>query len=125
MIPPRLLPLLEQFGFARERLTARLTGPVMDSGDGSDTEVGPMTDAEYFWEPVADCWSVRERSAGPGPRATLLAGAGPWGRDAAAYPHPWPPPVTTGHHDRVAAQPPRRDDRPARRPRGGKPHADP
>lgn len=95
MIPPRLLPLLEQFGFARERLTARLTGPVMDSGDGSDTEVGPMTDAEYFWEPVADCWSVRERSAGPGPRATLLAGAGPWGRDAAAYPHPWPPPVTT------------------------------
>ncbi|MCY0934229.1 DinB family protein [Streptomyces sp. H34-S4] len=95
MIPPRLVPLLEQFDFARERLTARLTGPVMDSGDGSDTEVRPMTDAEYFWEPVADCWSVRERAAGPGPRATLLAGAGPWGRDAAAYPHPWPPPVTT------------------------------
>ncbi|MCJ0868738.1 DinB family protein [Streptomyces sp. AP-93] len=95
MIPPRIVPLLDQFDFARERLTARMAGPVMDSGDGSDTEVGPMTDEEYFWEPVADCWSVRARAAGPGPRATLLAGAGPWGRDAAAYPHPWPPPVTT------------------------------
>jgi hypothetical protein len=93
----RLTPLLEQFDFACERLAARLTGPVMDSGDGSDTEVGPMTDEEYLWEPVPDCWSVRRRADGPGRRATLLAGTadGDWGRDAAPYPHPWPPPFTT------------------------------
>ncbi|MFI5938918.1 DinB family protein [Streptomyces uncialis] len=95
VIPPRLAPLLEQFDFARERLTARMTGPVMDSGDGTDTEVGPMTDEEFRWEPVPDCWSLRRRADGPGPRATLLTGTGEWGRDAAAYPHPWPPPFTT------------------------------
>ncbi|MHA7959773.1 DinB family protein [Streptomyces sp. L500] len=95
MIPSRLAPLLRQFDFARKRLADRLTGPVMDSGDGADTEVGPMTDAEFFWEPVPGCWSVRRRVDGPGPRATLLAGSGEWGRDAAPYPHPSPPPFTT------------------------------
>jgi hypothetical protein len=95
VIPPRLVPLLDQFDFACERLSSRLTGPVMDSGDGTDTQVGPMTDAEYFWEPVPDCWSVRRRTDGPGARATALTGQGDWGRDAAAYPHPWPPPFTT------------------------------
>ncbi|WP_330461421.1 DinB family protein [Streptomyces sp. NBC_00820] len=93
--PPRLLPLLEQFDFACERLSGRMAGPVMDSGDGSQTRVEGLTDAEYFWEPVPGCWSVRRREDGPGPRATLLAGSGAWGRDGAAYPHPWPPPVTT------------------------------
>ncbi|XUL94444.1 hypothetical protein ACQ86D_49110 [Streptomyces galilaeus] len=67
----------------------------MDSGDGTDTRVGPMTDEEYFWEPVPGCWSVRRRADGPGPRATVLEGQGDWGRDSAAYPHPWPPPFTT------------------------------
>ncbi|MFJ2648036.1 DinB family protein [Streptomyces sp. NPDC087420] len=95
MIPPRLVPLLEQFDFACERLVGRLAGPVMDSGDGAETEVGPLTDAEYLWEPVPDCWSVRRRADGPGARATLLAAAGAWGRDAAPHPHPWPPPFTT------------------------------
>lgn len=93
--PSRLSPLLQQFDFAAERLIHRLTGPVMDSGDGADTEVGPMTDEEYLWEPVPGCWSVRRRGDGPGPRATFLAGTGDWGRDAASYPHPWPPPFTT------------------------------
>ncbi|MGW6745722.1 DinB family protein [Streptomyces sp. NPDC055025] len=93
--PARLVPLLGQFDFARERLAARLTGPVMDSGNGTDVEVGPLTDEEYLWEPVPDCWSVRRRSSGPGPRATLLSGAGDWGRDTAPMPHPSPPPFTT------------------------------
>ncbi|MFF5471339.1 DinB family protein [Streptomyces achromogenes] len=94
-VPSRLLPLLEQFDFAYRRLADRMAGPVMDSGDGMDTPVGPLTDDEYLWEPVPGCWSVRRRADGPGPRATSLAGAGDWGRDAAAYPHPWPPPFTT------------------------------
>ncbi|MGX1567100.1 DinB family protein [Streptomyces sp. NPDC055506] len=93
--PSRLSALLEQFDFARERLSCRMAGPVMDSGDGRDTQVDPMSDEEYLWEPVPGCWSVRRRVNGPGPRATFLAGTGEWGRDAAAYPHPWPPPFTT------------------------------
>lgn len=59
MIPRRLIPLLKQFDFAHQRLIARLTGPVMDGGGGADTAVEPMTDEEFFWEPVRDCWSVR------------------------------------------------------------------
>ncbi|MEV6837809.1 DinB family protein [Streptomyces sp. NPDC051133] len=93
--PARLRPLLDQFDFACERLLGRLTGPAMDSGDGTRTRVEPLGDDEYLWEPVPGCWSVRRRADGPGPRATFLAGAGEWGRDGAPYPHPWPPPVTT------------------------------
>jgi len=93
--PPRLVPLLQQFDFACNRLTDRMRGPAMDSGDGTSVEVSPMTDDEYLWEPVPGCWSVRRRSDGPGPGATLLAGGGEWGRDAAPTPHPWPAPLTT------------------------------
>ncbi|GGT94013.1 MULTISPECIES: DinB family protein [Streptomyces] len=94
-VPPRLAPLLEQFDFARERLTHRMAGPFVDSGNGTDVGVVPMTDEEYLWEPVPGCWSVRRRTDGPGPRATLLTGTGEWGRDAAPAPHPVPPPFTT------------------------------
>ncbi|MFF6777214.1 DinB family protein [Streptomyces sp. NPDC012637] len=93
--PPRLVPLLEQFDFARERLVDRLNGPVMNSGNGTDVAVGPVTDEEYLWEPVPDCWSVRQRGTGPGPRATVLTGAGEWGRDTTPPPHPEPAPFTT------------------------------
>lgn len=93
--PARLIPLLEQFDWARERLGNRMAGPVMDSGNGTDVETSVLTDEEYLWEPVPDCWSVRPRTAGPGPRATALAGIGEWGRDAAPFPHPSPPPFTT------------------------------
>ncbi|WP_433544694.1 DinB family protein [Streptomyces sp. CA-294286] len=94
-IPARLAPLLDQFDFARHRLTARLTGPSRDSGNGTEIAVPPLTDDEYLWEPVPDCWSVRPRSSGPGPRASVLLGAGAWGRDATPAPHPEPPPFTT------------------------------
>ncbi|GAB7035585.1 DinB family protein [Streptomyces sp. NPDC021749] len=94
-VPSRMIPLLEQFDFAYRRLADRLTGPVMDSGNGTDVEVDVMTDEEYLWEPVAGCWSVRRRTDGPGPGATMLAGTGEWGRDDAPAPHPVPPPFTT------------------------------
>ncbi|MFG2112000.1 DinB family protein [Streptomyces sp. NPDC048718] len=96
-MPPRLVPLLAQFDFARERLLDRLTGPVRDSGNGIRVPATALTDEEYRWEPVAGCWSVRRRADGPGPRATLLTGdrAGAWGRDATPPPHPEPAPFTT------------------------------
>ncbi len=94
-IPPRLVPLLEQFDFARERLTDRLTGPAVDSGNGVKVEVAALTDEEYLWEPVPNCWSVRRHAAGPGSGATVLFGAGEWGRDSARPVHPVPPPFTT------------------------------
>ncbi|MFE3071400.1 DinB family protein [Streptomyces sp. NPDC059247] len=94
-VPARLLPLLQQFDFARKRLVDRMAGPVVDSGNGTDVVVGPMTDEEYRWEPVPGCWSVRRHGDGPGPGAALLVGAGDWGRDTAPPPHPVPPPFTT------------------------------
>ncbi|MER8036746.1 DinB family protein [Streptomyces hydrogenans] len=94
-IPDRLAPLLAQFDFARQRLTDRLAGPVVDSGNGTDVPVGPMTDAEYLWEPGPGCWSVRRREDWTGEGGTLLSGAGEWGRETAPYPHPVPPPFTT------------------------------
>ena len=44
--------------------------------------VDGLTDEEFFWEPVADCWTVRQ---GPGGR---------WSVDY-AEPDPEPPPFTT------------------------------
>jgi DinB superfamily len=93
--PPRLVPLLEQFDWACLRLLNRMTGPEVDSGTGTPIPVPPMPDEEYLWEPVPGCWSVRRRSDGPGPGATLLRGAGDWGRDSAEPSHPFPPPFTT------------------------------
>ncbi|ONI71088.1 hypothetical protein ALI144C_52070 [Actinosynnema sp. ALI-1.44] len=92
--PPRLVPLLAQFDFTCGRLLRRLTGPAVDSGDGTAVPVEPLTDAEYLWEPVPGSWSIRRRSAGPGPGAAVLAGRGEWGRDG-GRPHPVPPPITT------------------------------
>ncbi len=94
-LPARLVPLLDTYDFARKRLADRLAGPVVDSGNGTDVPVGPLTDEEYLWEPFPGCWSVRRHADGPGERATRLDGSGPWGRDAAPHPHPVPPPFTT------------------------------
>jgi hypothetical protein len=93
--PVRLAPLVQQYDFARTRLVDRMRGPDVDSGTGVRIEVLPMTDAEYLWEPVPGCWSIRRQAAGPGPGARALVGAGEWGRDAAPGTHPWPPPFTT------------------------------
>lgn len=49
-----------------------------------------LTDDEYRWEPVPDCWSVRPRGTGE----FHQVGAGDWVIDF-AYPAPEPPPVTT------------------------------
>lgn len=50
-----------------------------------------LTDDEYFWEPVANSWSVRPRGEG---RAELSVGGGDLVMDY-AFPEPSPPPVTT------------------------------
>lgn len=92
--PARLAPLLAQYDDATRRLLARLRGPVHDSGDGAPVPVEPLTDEERLWEPVPGAWSVRRHADGPGPGATVLVGAGAWGRDG-GRPHPYPPPVTT------------------------------
>jgi hypothetical protein len=60
----------------REQLRPRLDG---------------MSDAEYFWEPVAGCWSVRRRGESSAPVAT---GGGEYVGEF-AFPQPDPPPVTT------------------------------
>lgn len=93
-IPPRLVPLAAQYDHACERVLRRLRGPDVDSGDDCLVEVPPLTDVEYLWEPAPGSWSVRRKADGPGAGATVLVGAGVWGRDG-GRPHPYPPPVTT------------------------------
>ena len=91
---PRLAPLLAQHDLVVGRLLDRLTGPTVNSGDDVQVPVSPLTDAELLWEPVPGSWSIRRHTDGPGVGATVLVGAGEWGRDG-GRPHPWPPPVTT------------------------------
>lgn len=50
-----------------------------------------LSDDEYFWEPVPDCWSVRPRGAGTAP---VQAGSGAMTIDF-AMPEPDPHPFTT------------------------------
>jgi DinB superfamily len=78
-LPLRLLPLLAQFDDAREELANRLVG---------------LTDDEYLWEPVPNCWSIRPKAEGPAPLALELVGAGDWGRDRSPD-DPEPAPFTT------------------------------
>ncbi len=62
--------LITAFDYVWDRLTGRLAG---------------LTDDEYFWEPVAGCWSLRQGSDG---RWHLDGGGG-------GGPAPDPVPVTT------------------------------
>jgi hypothetical protein len=50
-----------------------------------------LTDHEYLWEPVPECWNVRPRGTGTAP---VLAGTGAFTIDF-AFPAPEPAPVTT------------------------------
>lgn len=50
-----------------------------------------LTDEEYFWEPVAGCWSVRRRDQSA---ASIGHGCGEYVIDF-GFPEPTPPPVTT------------------------------
>src|SRR5215472_5607132 len=69
--------LAEQFDWHwREQLRPRLEG---------------LTDAEYLWEPVANCWNIHPRGAG---RTAIAAGSGDFVIDF-ALPGPSPAPVTT------------------------------
>jgi uncharacterized damage-inducible protein DinB len=69
--------LAEQMdGHWRRQMRARLQG---------------LSDAEYFWEPVPGCWSLRPRAES---RTPMAAGAGAMLLDY-AYPEPDPPPLTT------------------------------
>jgi hypothetical protein len=65
--------MADVFDYVWHRFRSRLTG---------------LEDAEYFWEPVADCWSVRQATDG----RWVIDGAG---GDVSAGPPPDPPPVTT------------------------------
>ncbi|WP_037816199.1 DinB family protein [Amycolatopsis sp. La24] len=47
-----------------------------------------LTDDEYFWQPVADCWTVHPRTSENDP------GTGDFTVDF-SFPEPTPPPVTT------------------------------
>jgi hypothetical protein len=94
-IPRRLAPLLEQYDWGCLRLINRMTGPEVDSGNGTPIPAPPMTTEEFLWEPVPGSWSVRRRADGPGPRATWLVGVGEWGRDGYRDTEPYPPPFTT------------------------------
>lgn len=50
-----------------------------------------LTNEEYLWEPVPNCWNVRPRPAAGGDQ---LPGTGPFTIDF-VLPEPTPPPVTT------------------------------
>ncbi len=64
----------EQFTFATTRL-----GLLIDQYDTSydmlRARLDGLTDEEYFWEPVAGCWSVRRRAEA---KTTPVIGRGEW-----------------------------------------------
>ncbi|MEO3872751.1 DinB family protein [Nonomuraea sp. B12E4] len=68
----------------RDQIDWHWTKQVRDRLDG-------LTDDEYFWEPVPDCWNVRRRGTGSAP---IQAGSGAMTIDF-EIPTPEPPPFTT------------------------------
>ncbi|MFD9438483.1 DinB family protein [Streptomyces sp. NPDC060006] len=76
----RLGLLLDQFDRAREMAEVRLTG---------------LSDEEFLWEPVPDCWSLRRRNEAATPRAF---GPGEWVLDLGA------PDIPANEYAEVARQ---------------------
>lgn len=68
----------------RDQLTSHWNGQLRPRLEG-------LTDEEYFWEPVTDCWNVRPRGTGT---AQMQAGTGAVTIDF-AFPEPEPVPFTT------------------------------
>ena len=60
-----------------------IRGQLQDAYDEIRACVERLTDDEFFWEPVAGCWSVRRRDDGR------------WSVDYPEPPHPDPAPFTT------------------------------
>ena len=80
----------EQFTFATTR-----PGLLIDQYDTSYAmlreRLEGLTDAEYFWEPVPACWSVRRRAEA---KTTLTFGKGEWVFERESR-DPQPAPFTT------------------------------
>jgi DinB superfamily len=72
----RLSLLTAQYDTSYEMFRSRLEG---------------LTDEEYFWEPVKNCWNLRRRDEVTTPR---FQGTGQWVVEY-VVPEPDPPPVTT------------------------------
>jgi hypothetical protein len=85
-----LAVLIEQLTAPWEMLDARLTGRKPWSDDPPDPGAY-LTDDEFFWEPVPDCWSLRRRGEATSPTPT---GKGDWVLDGAER-LPKPAPFTT------------------------------
>ena len=56
---------------------------LVEAHEGIRQRVEGLTDDEFFWEPVPECWTVRRRADGR------------WTVDYPEPPHPDPPPFTT------------------------------
>jgi hypothetical protein len=73
----------------------RASDVLRESFEGSCTRItktlAGITDEEFFWEPVAGCWTVHRRSE---QRAKSADGSGEWVLDY-EMPEPQPAPVTT------------------------------
>lgn len=84
----RLKILIDQLDGAWEMLDARLGERQMFQSEAGSNQ-STLTDDEYFWEPVASCWSLRRRHEG-----VSGSGSGEWVLEG-TYPAPQPPPFTT------------------------------
>jgi len=85
--PPDNVPIME--------MRTDRVGLLLDQHESSVAisreRLAGLTDEEYFWEPVPDCWSVRRRGAAASPDAF---GPGDWVLDWDRG-HPRPEPFTT------------------------------
>jgi hypothetical protein len=90
----RLGVLLDQFDIARARLDGLVSPASLPKGTllAPRKGDGPLTDAEYRWEPAPGAWSIRRRGEAVSPRPV---GPGEWQLDSATGGDPDPTPVTT------------------------------